>query len=206
MDLCILVETNAYIEARARCDIDIIMGVSDRVRNKITTIGGTIKRLQRKIDTKNPVYDVYDTLISDSTVCERMVADTSTFMEMSRREPQSNQLPLEELIRNLLRTDKEQLKDVSIEIKLDPQHLLFGRPRGHGSSILHLLQNSREAVHLIKPMCKYFHNRCILPDRVLIEIFNTAIPIKMEAPERLFSFFSTNHFALGFGLAITGLR
>ncbi len=45
MDFCILVETNAYIEARARCDIDIIMGVSDRVRNKITTIGGTIKRL-----------------------------------------------------------------------------------------------------------------------------------------------------------------
>jgi hypothetical protein len=63
--------------------MDIIMGVSDRVRNKITTIGGTIKRLQRKIDAKNPVYDIYDTLISDSTVCERMVADTSTFMEMS---------------------------------------------------------------------------------------------------------------------------
>ena len=164
MDLCILVETNAYIEARARCDMDIIMGVSDRVRNKITTIGGTIKRLQRKIDTKNPVYDIYDTLISDSTVCERMVADTSTFMEMSRREPQINQIPLEELIRRSLERvqTKEKFNDVSIEIKLDPAApFILADGADMEALFFHLLQNSLEAVNPHKASVQHsFVNRC----------------------------------------------
>jgi signal transduction histidine kinase len=210
MDLCILVETNAYIEARARCDMDIIMGVSDRVRNKITTIGGTIKRLQRKLDTKNPIHDIYNTLISDSTVCERMVADTSSFMEMSRREPQINEILLEELIRRSLERvqTKEQLKNVSIEIKLDPAApFILADSADMEALFFHLLQNSLEAVNPDKASVHIFSTTdTSLPDRVQIEIFNTGIPIKMDEPERVFSpFFSTKPFGTGFGLAIARL-
>jgi hypothetical protein len=72
-DFCILVETDAYISAHARCDMNIIRGVADRIRNKIVVIGGNIKRLQRKAGIEIHLAGVYESVLADSSACEKMI-------------------------------------------------------------------------------------------------------------------------------------
>src|SRR5512135_2999512 len=35
IDLCLLVETNAYIDSTVRCDIEILKGIADKIRNPV---------------------------------------------------------------------------------------------------------------------------------------------------------------------------
>ncbi len=139
-----------------------------------------------------------------------MVADTSTFMEMSRREPQVDRILLEELIGISLERvrAREKFKDVSVEIKLDPAApFILADCADMEALFFHLFQNSFEAVNPNEAYVQIFSTtEKSLPDRVLIEIINTGIPIRMEASEKVFSpFFSTKPFGTGFGLAIARL-
>jgi signal transduction histidine kinase len=93
-------------------------------------------------------------------------------------------------------------------MKLDPAAPIILADRADMEALFfHLLQNSLEAVNPFEAYVQIFSTTdTSLPDRVLIEIFNSGIPIKMEAPERVFSpFFSTKPFGTGFGLAIAKL-
>ncbi len=49
LDLCLLVETTAYIENTVSCDIEVMSEVADRVRNPAMVIGWNIKKLQGKV-------------------------------------------------------------------------------------------------------------------------------------------------------------
>ncbi|MCK7467741.1 MAG: protoglobin domain-containing protein [Desulfosudis oleivorans] len=49
IDLCVLVETSAYIENTTSCDIEVMREMADRVRNPAMIIGWNIKRLQDKV-------------------------------------------------------------------------------------------------------------------------------------------------------------
>ena len=50
LDLCLLIETEAYITHTTRCDLEVMREVADRVRNPVTVIGGNIRRMQKKGD------------------------------------------------------------------------------------------------------------------------------------------------------------
>lgn len=207
MDFCILVETDAYTESHARCDMEIVKGVADRIRNKITVIGGNIKRLQREIDANDPAYDVYESLITDSSTCERMVVDIRTFIEISQSDPEIKEIPLDKLINKTL--DGLGVREgVTVEKQLDNKApIILGDNRDMESIFYQLLQNSLEAVAPDNPYVKISsYLDPALPHRVRIEIFNTGTPPKEEDIEKLFSpFFSTKTFGTGFGLSISRL-
>ncbi|HMK50550.1 MAG TPA: ATP-binding protein [Thermodesulfovibrionales bacterium] len=210
MDFCILVETHAYVAAHFGCNVEIVRGVADRVRNKITTIGGTINRLKRNINPKDPAYGVYETLISESAVCERMVADTRTFVEMSVRQPEIGPIDLEVLIAkvldDLLRSDK--FRSISTEIALEKAASVILGDIGEVEAMFHqLLLNGLEAADPGNPQLKISSRTdAVLPNRVQIEIFNTGLAIKKEETETLLApFFSTKFYGTGFGLPIAEL-
>jgi signal transduction histidine kinase len=207
LDFCILVETDAYIESHARCDMEIVKGIADRIRNKITVIGGNIKRLQREIDASDPAYNVYESLITDSSTCERMVVDIRTFVEISQRDPEIKEISLDELINKTL--DRLGVrKGMIVEKELDNKALIIlADSRDMESIFYYLLQNSLEAVDSDNPYIKISsYLDPALPHRIRIEIFNTGIPPKKEDIDKLFSpFFSTKTFGTGFGLAISKL-
>lgn len=207
IDFCILVETDAYIESNARCDIEIIKGIADRIRNKITVIGGNIKRLQRQIDMNDPAYDVYESLMTDSSTCERMVVDVRTFIEISQRDPEIKEIPLDELINKTL--DRLGIREgVTVDKELDSRALIIlGDSRDMEGMFYHLLQNSFDAVDPDNPYVKISsYLDPSLPHRIIIEIFNTGASPKKEDIDRLFTpFFSTKTFGTGFGLAISRL-
>ncbi len=210
IDFCLLVETDAYIETSTYCDIEIVKGFADRVRNKITIIGGYIKRLQRHTNTGDPSYAVYDSLVSESTTCERIVFDTKNYIEMSQNEPVIQETPLEQLINGAL--EKLRVRDkfgnVRIDIQLDPNAVsVLGDRWDLENMFYHLILNGLEAVDPKNPYIKIssvFNAK--LPGRIQIEIFNTGTPPKDKDLEKLFvPFYSTKPLGTGFGLSIARL-
>ncbi len=210
IDFCLLVETDAYIETSTYCDIEIVKGFADRIRNKMTIIGGYIKRLQRHTDTNDPSYAVYDSLVSESTTCERMVLDTKNYIEMSQNEPVIQETRLESLIHTALEKlhAKDKFRDVRIDLQLDPNaSFVMGDRWDLENMFYHVIQNSLEAVDPKNPYIKIssvFNAK--LPGRIQIEIFNTGTPPKDKDLEKLFvPFYSTKPLGTGFGLSIARL-
>lgn len=211
IDFCILVETSAYIDSHARCDMEIVRGVADRVRNKIMVIGGNIKRLQQKIDdVADPLYEIYASIMTDSSACERMVVDIKNFSEMSQREINIEKLLLSDLINNALEklTTKEIYKDVVIEKNFDQANtFVLGDRMDMENLFYYVLENGFEALGQDNRLVSIFtHKNELLPHRIEIEIFNTGTPIRAEDMERLFTpFYSTKSGGTGFGFPIARL-
>ena len=210
LDLCLLVETSAYIEATTRCELEVVKGIADAIRNPVTIIGGNIKRLQRSVAASDPLYNTYESLMVENMRLEHMVPDIRRYIEILNDETQLDAIVLEECIRNalaILQTEK-QFAHVKIDIDLDPA---FPTVKGSAKDInylfYYLLQNSLEAVDPDNARIKISsypgsHGRNVL----LIELFNTGTPPREEDMEKLFSpFFSLKEGGTGFGLPIARL-
>ncbi|OGW26958.1 MAG: hypothetical protein A2X59_05985 [Nitrospirae bacterium GWC2_42_7] len=209
-DFCILVETDAYISAHARCDMNIIRGVADRIRNKIVVIGGNIKRLQRKAGIGDPLYDVYESVLTDSSACEKMIKDISIFADISQKEPELTVTSLEVIIEKVVGLLKSRagFSAIKVEIDLDKKAAnILVDIKDIESMFYYMLENSFEAVGTDDPYIRITSSSDpFLPGRVRIEIFNTGIPLRDEDSEKIYSpFFSTKQEGTGFGLPIARL-
>ncbi|MCX7794710.1 MAG: ATP-binding protein [Thermodesulfovibrionales bacterium] len=207
IDFCLLVETSAYIHMMSRCDMELIMGIADRIRNKITVIGGNIKRLSKKVDPADPDRGLYDFLISQSSACENIVFDIRRFFEIARREPEIEEIPVEDLVKEALK--RLRFKDldsrVRIDINLRPEEaLVLGDRKDLSELFYEVLSNSFDALTPEDPYISIkASSDSALPGRLRIEIFNRGIPPRAEDIEKLFTpFFSTKPLGSGFGLAI----
>lgn len=207
MDFCLLVETSAYIEATTRCELEVVKGIADAIRNPVTIIGGNIKRLQRSVTANDPLYNTYESLMAENLRLEHMVPDIIRYIEILNEEPQPDAVVLEECIRHALAIlQAEKLyAHVKIDIDLDPA---FPTVKGSAKDInylfYYLLQNSLEAVDPENARINISsypgsNGRNVL----LIELFNTGTPPREEDMEKLFSpFFSLKQGGTGFGLPI----
>lgn len=210
LDFCILVETNAYIDATSRCDLEIIKGVADRIRNRITIIGGNILKLQKKTDSKDPINKVYDSVISESESCDRMVKDIRTYIDMVERDAVIHKVPLKELIQNTAAKLKQEraLGDVKVDIAIaEDTAFVLGDQRDLEQLFYFVIENSLEALDKENPVIKISSSsEASLPNRVLIEIFNSGIPPRVEDLEKMYvPFYSTKPFGSGFGLPVARL-
>jgi len=210
MDLCLLVETSAYIEATTRCDIEIIKGIADRVRNPVTVIGGSIKRLQKKVDTGSPAYGVYESLLSENSRLEHMVTDIKMYFEMFQEDAVLRTLELEPLIKKAVEslTGNNRFAGISLEVSLSPQAMrIIADARDMENMFHHLLENSFEAADPSDPRVRITSREIQEPHPgTMIEIFNTGRPIKEDEFDKFATpFFSTKPAGTGFGIPIIRL-
>lgn len=207
IDFCLLVETSAYIEMMSRCDIELIKGIADKIRNKITVIGGNIKRLSKKVSPDDPTRDVYDSLISQSSSCENMVLDIKKFFEVFQRESEIEKISVEGLIKEAI--ERLKFKDpesrVRIDINMEAEApFVLGDRRDLAELFYEILSNSFDALDPEDPYISISTSvDPSLPGRVRVEIFNRGIPPGTNDLDRLFTpFFSTKPLGSGFGLPI----
>lgn len=207
VDFCLLVETIAYIEMMSRCDIELIKGIADKIRNRITVIGGSIKRLSKKVSPDDPAHDVYDSLISQSFSCENMVLDIKKFFEVFQRETEIEKISVEDLIKEAI--ERLKFKDTEsrarIDINISPEAPFVLSDRKDLSELFYeVLSNSFDALDPQDPYISISTSvDPSLPGRVKVEIFNRGIPPKTEDLDKLFTpFFSTKPLGSGFGLPI----
>jgi signal transduction histidine kinase len=210
IDYCLLVETSAYISTTTRCDIELVKGIADRVRNKITIIGGYIRMLQRKVSPGEPAYDIYESLLAESTMCEHMVKDINVYNDVFQRDTEFQDIKLTEAIDRAMEMLKpgEKFPGVSVEVDLDPDSSMVSADlRDLKQMLYYTLENAFEFAGGEKPRVRISSSsECPSEHFVCIEIFNSGTPPKKENVEKFFSpFFTTKPAGSGFGLPISSL-
>jgi signal transduction histidine kinase len=210
LDLCLLVETSAYIAATTRCDLELINGIADKIRNKITIIGGNIRMLKRKAEPSSPAYEVYEALLMESRMCENMVRDINVYNDVFQRETEYQDVLLEDAVRRAVERIKpeENFRGVGLEVAISPDAShVHADPRDVRKLLVYALENAFEAAEGESPRVRVSSDRGCMPSEfVCIEIFNTGTPPKPEAIEKFFSpFYSTKAEGSGFGVPIAAL-
>jgi signal transduction histidine kinase len=209
VDLCLLVETQAFIEATAQCDIEVVRGIAHQARNPLTVIGGNVARLKRKAPPGDPTHAVYDALMIENKRLESMVNDAATYSEMFSKEPVFLPVPLEVVIQEIARELKTKANiDVKIVLDLKPETSNVLGDRHDVRILFHqLLSNAIEAVDPVDPVIT-ITSRFWAAERsfVEVEIFNTGRPLSAGEIAALFvPFNSTKAYGTGFGLSIARL-
>lgn len=206
IDFCLLVETSAYIEATTRCDIEIMKGIADRVRNPVTVIGGSLMRLQRKVETGSPAYEAYAGLLSENRRLEHMVTDIKMYFEMFQEDSYFETIN----IANLFSKTLEKLPHTNAAIETDfLSDALFIKAdaKDMAAAFFHILENSLEAVQPDNPLIRISTrtiNEPILG--VEVTVFNTGSPFLVSDMDKLSTpFYSTKPAGTGFGLPIIRL-
>jgi signal transduction histidine kinase len=210
VDVCLLVETQAFIAATSQCDMEVVKGISHQVRNPLTIIGGNIARLKRSIEAESPIHKVYDTILEENKRLEKMVIDVGIYSEMFEKEPAFSESNLKSLIESA--TDKlkktEKMEGIHLDLDLAPEvAVVTGDPEDLGTMFYYLLQNSLEAVDPKNPSIK-ISSRLKGDDSSFAEviIFNTGISPSQEDLDNLFvPFYSSKPQGTGFGLPIAQL-
>ena len=210
LDLCLLVETDAFIEKTTRCDLQVFQGVEDRVRNPAMVIGGNIRRLQKQVGEDTREYKVYETLMAENQRLERMVTDIRTYMELFSEELHVRTVRLGELIDAVVGRLQEEgpFKNVRVELKLAPDaSAVMGDPKELEHLFYSLIRNGMEAADPTDPLLRISSCRELIPPfSVEIEIFNKGVAPLPEEVEALFSpFYSTKTAGTGFGLPMAKL-
>jgi len=211
VDSCILVETSAYIEATVRCDVEILKGIADKIRNPVTIIGGNLRRFQRHTDPKDPLYKDYEFLISSTARCEDMIEDINTYVEMFQREAQFDQAMLETVIENMIEklSVRKKLEGVKVDVLISPEgRFVKGDPIDLRHLFYHILENSIEASHAAES--PYVRITSVPqeapPHTVRVEVFNNGEVINLANISDIFApFYSTKPKGSGLGLSIVKL-
>jgi signal transduction histidine kinase len=209
LDLCLLVETAAYIENTISCDIEVMAEVADRVRNPAMVIGWNIKKLQRNVEKGTREYGVYQMLMSENQRLETMVRDIRVYMDIFQGEPMAEIISLDSVITAALERLRISETFPSVRVDLDlPQNALL--MRGDRKWIEHffyyLLENGAEAANQDDGFVRVSSGiDPSVPIDVRIDIVNSGVAPDGEV-ERLFTpFFSTKVEGTGFGLPIARL-
>lgn len=210
MDLCLLVETSAYIAATTRCDLELINGIADKIRNKITIIGGNIRMLKRKAEPSSPAFEIYENLIMESRMCENMVKDINVYNDLFQRETEFQDVSLEDALRRAVERIKpeENFKGVALEVAISPDaSYVHADPHDVKKLLVYTLENAFEAAEGDAPRVRVSADKgCMPAEFVCIEFFNTGTPPKPEAIEKFYSpFYSTKAEGSGFGVPIAVL-
>ena len=210
IDLCLLIETHAFISGTSQCDMEVVKGISHQVRNPLTIIGGNIARLKRNVAPGSPVHKVYDTILEENRRLEKMVIDVGVYSEMFEKDAVFSEIILKDLITKALKKLGRTLGEekIHLDVDLDPEASeVTGDPEDLSRMFYYLLENSLEAVDPENPSIRISSSRKGgYASYAEIEIFNTGKPINPEEIDNLFvPFYSSKHHGTGFGLPIAQL-
>ncbi len=208
LDLCLLIETDAFITNTYQCDQEVINGIAHQIRNPLTVIGGNIMRLKRTPDSKdNMVEGTYETILTESRRMERMVAEVCTYNEVFHKYPEWQVIPLHEQLNKVIEDCKSSydLDKLDLQIGFAPLELMvLGDPWETGLLFRHILDNAFEAVDPENPVITV--QTSLDPGNqkfVLVEVFNTGQLSLPDDPKQLFTpFYSTKSAGTGMGLSI----
>jgi signal transduction histidine kinase len=206
LDLCLLIETSAYVAFSSRCDQEVIKGISHQLRNPITVIGGSARRVQKIVGLESELHGVCENIMYEIKRLDRLVVDIAVYMEVFQRESRFLIVSIREVIENALQLLQKNWGAVlPVQIDLDDNFSdVQGDPDDFETMFYYLLENSLEALRPGSPPISIRSSVESFASHFLnVEIFNTGAVPKPEEFDSLFTpFYSSKPTGTGFGLPI----
>jgi len=223
-DLCILVESDAYIAAQAHCSNDVMMGIAHQLRNPLTIIGGMASRMLRLNGEAAAMQDSLKAVLGEANRMERMMRDLVAYIDMLRTEPRFESVSLQERAQAALRRLQQSRKqpcDASLRFG-NRDSMVQADPGMLESLLYHVLENAVEAQAETLPkdrppsvLLQLPADQPEQPEQVAdqgpspflsLEICNPGqLPDDAEMETLFQPFHSTKPFGTGLGLAIARL-
>lgn len=208
LDLCLLIETDAFVTSTFQCDSEVIKGIAHQIRNPIMVIGASMMRLMRKDHvSQETASETYETVLDESRRMEKMVADVSIFNEIfhsaSKWSVSSLHVQLKKAVDKC--HNKIDAKNLNLQMGFAGADIqVLGNPREIHLLFNHLLENAIEAVDPDNPIVTIQTSLDPgTPRFALVEIFNTGKLANPDDIEILFTpFYSTKAAGTGMGLPI----
>lgn len=209
LDLCILIETDAFISSTTQCDHEVIRGIAHQVRNPLTVIGGNIMLLQKKITDDDPRKGIYDTMLKEALRMERMVKNVVVYNEVFQKEPVPEPCKVEDIVIKAIKDLGTEKGGTNIEINLDATYnQVFSDREDLQIIIFHVLQNAFEASWEVVDPRVIISSKVSGPKSEFLEIKvvnNGPVPDEETLSQIFTPFFSTKAMGTGFGLPIVKL-
>lgn len=206
LDLCLLIETSAYVAYNTRCDQEVIKGISHQLRNPITVIGGSALRVQKMVGTESVIHGICEKILYETKRLDRLVVDIGAYMDVFQRETRFVICPIREIIDGALGLLKKKMgAELPVQIDLDARFSdVQGDPDDLETLFYYLLENSFEALGPDSPPVTIRSNVDNFASHFLnVEIFNTGSFPRPEEVGSLFTpFYSSKPTGTGFGLPI----
>ncbi len=209
-DLCLLVETDAYLSSKSRCDHAIMMGVSHQMRNPITIIGGNAMSMKRALNNGGEVQDKIAAVLDETRRLEHMVHDASEYVAILQRDPVFAALNLRDMLLETLQRTGRNNWDV-----LDEETVLAEADRSMiATALQHLVENAVQAMddeartlnnpNGLKATVRFIECRedCRF---IRLIIDNPGAPASQNLDQLFQPFHSTKPYGTGMGLPIARL-
>lgn len=148
-DLCILVESDAYIAARAHCSNDVMMGIAHQLRNPLTVIGGQVSRLLKNDAASSEAHSSLEAVLDEARRIERMMRDLAAYIGILRKEAKFESLSLGQHVAQALaelRAASPRPFEATVRLAADQeQDTVQVDPTMLRDLLFHILQNALEA-------------------------------------------------------------
>jgi signal transduction histidine kinase len=208
LDFCLLVETSAYIDTTSRCDLAVMRGIADRVRNPSAVIGGHVRRLMSKSAPGDPAREAYGTVLEENDRIATIASDVRTYVELFDEVPRYERVSvgacLDEVLGRL--GPPAAGKGCAPAVSRDPvADLVISTPALVTEMLDRLVRNAFDACERVAgdPVAISVSIDRRGPSNTRIEISNPAEAMRAEDVLRMFSpFYSTKHEGTGLGLPI----
>lgn len=179
----------------------LALSVADKVRNPITAIGGTLRRLLKKELLAPSLKERIQEIIGEAEKLEAIVRDYETILQT--RQMMFKMENLNELVESTLPMigDEQRRKGISLSLRLSETSPRFMANRSLlRVSILHLLKNAVEAV---AEGGAIEVSTAVQGDRIVLSIIDNGTGISDEAMPNIFQlFYSSKRRGMGMGLPI----
>ncbi|MFN2266869.1 MAG: sensor histidine kinase, partial [Desulfonatronovibrio sp.] len=209
LDLCILIETDAFISSTTQCDHEVIRGIAHQVRNPLTVIGGNIMLLQKKVDDGDPRKGIYETMLQEAMRMERMVKNVVVYNDVFQKKPAPELCNIEKFVMNAIDDSETEKGDIKVDIHLDENNnQVLADKEDLKVIIFHVLQNAFEASREVDNPRVIISSRVSGPKSEFLEVkvVNNGPAPDEETLSQIFTpFFSTKAMGTGFGLPIVKL-
>lgn len=208
LDLCLLIESDAFITSTSQCDSEVIKGITHQIRNPVMVIGASMIRLMRRrgVSDEN-ASETFETVLAESRRMEKMVTDVSAYNEVFHSSSKWSHLLLHEYLEKAVNHCRKLYTVSGLDLQTgfaQKDIKVLGNPDEILLLFQHLLENSFEAVDPANPVISIQTSRDPGASRfVLVEIFNSGKLASAGETQTLFTpFYSTRAMGTGMGLPI----
>lgn len=94
VDFSLLVETDSYVVYATQCELEVIQGISHQVRNPVSVIGGSVRKLLKLHPDDDVIREIAETILSEAVRLERMAKNVNEYVDITQHKAVFNRVDL----------------------------------------------------------------------------------------------------------------